>query len=180
MSDGAFLGYIALLAISGIVLVVLAVGGFAQSVGVRAIDALFGVGFLSYAFYLLFIFDGGDVRVFFYAFAVPVLAIAKVIKTQWAKQDQKPAIAYGPPARPAPLGGPAPNGQVGVRPSAFGQPASVIESLQDGPAHAYVAPVFNGRSGHVVETSPYGRYVPGELIGNQPIPPVPVPQQPAR
>jgi hypothetical protein len=179
MSDGAFLGYVALLVVSGIALMALSVGGFGQSVLVRVLDAWFGLGFLGYSFYLLFIFEGGDVQIYYYAFVAPVLAFVKVFRAHRAQRDQRPTVAYAPPAAPASFGGSAPAGQFGYgQPAMFGRPASVTQSFQ-GPVQPYIAPVFNGRSGHVMESSPYGRYVPGELIGTQPVPPAPVPQPPA-
>jgi hypothetical protein len=134
LSDGTFLGYIALLAVSGILLVILATGGFGQTAAARVIDALFGLGFLGYAGYLLLFFEGGTVQIFFYAFAVPVLAVVNAVKAQKAKREAQAyiPIPYGPgqpiPApRPAgyhphagypgqPVGYPAQPGQPGVAP----------------------------------------------------------------
>ena len=106
MSDGTFYGYIFLLALSGIILSVLAVGGFGQSVLARVLDGIFGVIFLGYAFYLLFIFDGGEVRILFYAFVVPIFAIVQVVKARKARREQTSAAAFAPhaPVQQAPYG----------------------------------------------------------------------------
>jgi hypothetical protein len=80
-SDTGFLLYVGLLAISGALLIVMGVSGFGrQSVGLRVLDVLFGLGFLGYAFYLFFIFDGGTYTVFFYAFIVPILLVVRAIR----------------------------------------------------------------------------------------------------
>ena len=132
MSDGTFYGYIFLLALSGIILSVLAVGGFGQSVLARVLDAIFGVIFLGYAFYLLFFFDGGEVRILFYAFVVPIFAIVQVVKARKARSEQASAAAFPPhtpgpqaPGYPAPgypaQGYPAPGQQAPGQP--YGQPA---------------------------------------------------------
>ena len=81
VSDGAFLGYIAALAVSGILLLILAAVPFLkQSVGMRVVDALIGLAFLGYAFYLFFIFDGGEFRMFYYAFVVPIILIIQAVR----------------------------------------------------------------------------------------------------
>ncbi|GGM39173.1 hypothetical protein ACFFX1_30880 [Dactylosporangium sucinum] len=88
MSDGMFFGYIAALGISGAFLLVLAVQPFLKvSTGLRILNGLFGVGFLGYAFYLLFIFDGGTVQIFFYAFIAPILLLIQTIRQSKAQQN---------------------------------------------------------------------------------------------
>ena len=120
MSDGTFLAYTALLAISGVMLLVLAAGGFGQSAGARVLDALFGAGFLAYGIYLFFFFEGGTVQIFFYAFVVPVLAVVHAVKARKAQRRQQahfyvPSTQYGA-AQPYPY--------AGIQPGApgFGQP----------------------------------------------------------
>lgn len=158
MSDGTFYGYILLLVVSGITLAVLAVRGFGQSTGLRLLDGAFAVGFLGYAFYLLFLFEGGQVRILFYAFIVPIVAVSKVIKERRAVREARTlpppgpigtgAVPYGPAQPlPAPNPGPAP-----------------------APAAAYAAPVLTGQTGAPVWPSPYGRHTPGQPIGSVPVP----------
>ena len=84
MSDGTFLGYVAALAISGLLCVIVA-AVVQQSVGMRVLNALIGLAFLGYAFYLFFIFDGGTVRIFLYAFIVPILLIVQAIRGRKAQ-----------------------------------------------------------------------------------------------
>jgi len=100
VSDGTFLAYIALLAVSGILLAVLGIGGFGQSKGARVIDGLFALVFLGYAFYLLFVFEGGTVRIMFYAFIVPILAVVQVFKARKAKREAEAAPVYSQAPQP--------------------------------------------------------------------------------
>lgn len=99
MSDGAFYGYIALLFISAILLAVLGLAGFGQSKGARIFDGIAAAAFLAYSIYLLLFFEGGEVRIFFYAFAVPVLAVVQMVKARKARQEEIQAThpAYAQP-----------------------------------------------------------------------------------
>jgi predicted membrane protein len=98
MSDGSFLGYIALLAGSGILLAVLGIAGFGQSTLARVLDGIAALLFLGYAFYLFFIFEGGEVRIFFYAFIVPVIAVVQIFKARKARREEAAAAAQATPA----------------------------------------------------------------------------------
>jgi hypothetical protein len=112
MSDGTFLAYILLLIVSGGLLLALAIGGFGQSTVARVFDALFGVGFLGYAVYLLFFFQGTEVRILFYAFIVPVFAIVQMVKARKAKREEQAAPQGLFPGQPAAFGQPGQPGQV--------------------------------------------------------------------
>ena len=95
MSDGTFLGYIALLFVSGVLLAVLGIGGFGQSRLARVVDGVFAAAFLIYGAYLLLFFDGGSVFISYYAFIVPILAVVQVVK---ARKNRSEARAVAPPA----------------------------------------------------------------------------------
>lgn len=120
LSEGQFLGYIAALAVSGLLLVVLAALPLGASTGGRVLNAVIGLAMLGYAFYLFFIFEGGDVQIFLYVFIVPVLLIVQTFKsikekreaeadaqaqaqaqaqTQPQAQPQAPAAPTGPAAQ---------------------------------------------------------------------------------
>jgi hypothetical protein len=106
MSDGAFYGYVALLFVSAILLAVLGLAGFGQSKGARVFDIIASLAFLGYSVYLLAFFEGGEVRIFFYAFAVPVLAVIQMVKARKARQEEiqatHPAYAQQPAAPAVP------------------------------------------------------------------------------
>jgi hypothetical protein len=96
MSDNVFLGYIGALAVSGVILLVLAATGFgATGALVRVLNALFGLGFVGYAVYLLFFFQGGDVAVFYYVFILPVLMLIQAFKGRASKNEQPAPAAEG-------------------------------------------------------------------------------------
>ena len=83
VSDTTFLVYIVALAISGILLAILAIGGFGgTSVGMRLLNGLFALGFLGYAVYLFFFFEGGEFRMLWYAFVLPVILIIQAIRNR--------------------------------------------------------------------------------------------------
>jgi hypothetical protein len=107
VSDTEFNLYLIALFVSGIILAVLAISGFgASSAGERALNGLFAAGFLGYAFYLLFIFDGGRFTEFYYAFAVPVILLIKAVQGWRARKAQEAESARTqaatPSATPAP------------------------------------------------------------------------------
>ncbi|GAA1791818.1 hypothetical protein [Actinomadura chokoriensis] len=63
-----------------------AIGG-GQSADERLLNAVFGVGFLGYAVYLGFIFDGGEYFMFFYAFILPVLMLTRFVRTLFGERQ---------------------------------------------------------------------------------------------
>jgi len=95
MSDSTFLAYIGGLAVSGVLLLILAALP-GEAALARVINVLVGLGFLGYAFYLFFIFDGGEVRVFYYIFAVPVLLIIRTVQNFRARRAGAQAAADTP------------------------------------------------------------------------------------
>jgi hypothetical protein len=81
ITEGQLNGYAALLVVSGLIMLALAATGFGQSsVGERVLNGLIGLGFLGYGAYLLVVFDGGDVWIFWYVFIVPVLLVVQAIR----------------------------------------------------------------------------------------------------
>ncbi|MFF2043318.1 hypothetical protein ACFVVX_23140 [Kitasatospora sp. NPDC058170] len=105
-AEPLFSWYVVLLAVSGIAMVVLGavnLGG-SLSIGWRAINILAGVAFAGYAYYLAFVFEGGEYRLFFQAFILPVALIANSVKalaTRGSAQAAQPAPQqFGPPPTP--------------------------------------------------------------------------------
>ncbi|WP_238017423.1 hypothetical protein KZZ52_01180 [Dactylosporangium sp. AC04546] len=88
MNDPMFYGYTAALGISGAILLVLALQPWLKtSTGMRVLNGLIGVGFLGYAFYLLFLFDGDEYRIFIYAFIAPILLLVQTVRQSKAQQN---------------------------------------------------------------------------------------------
>lgn len=118
VSDGVFNTYVILLAIAGVVMLVVACLPLKQGTASRVIGAVLGLGFLGYAIYLEFIFDGGSFAMFYYVFVVPFIYIGRVVKAyadrrrrQDAQMQAYPSVGYG---QPSPYG----------QPSRYGQPGS--------------------------------------------------------
>lgn len=84
-NDSTFLAYVVALGVSGLLLLILALVGFGAGTGSRILSGLFGLGFLGYAIYLAFIFDGTEFRMFIYAFIVPILFIVNIVKSRGKK-----------------------------------------------------------------------------------------------
>ncbi|WP_280274090.1 hypothetical protein [Nocardia wallacei] len=83
--------YVGMLAFSGIVMIVMAVVKGGQSETAQWFNAAFGAGFLGYAAYLAFIFEGGSYLIFFQAFFVPVLMVVNFVRsTDWTALTTKP------------------------------------------------------------------------------------------
>ena len=93
MSDDEFHAYIGLLIFSSLVLCVVAIRGFGQSVRARIVDGLFSVAFLGYAGYLV-VAEPGTVLVSYYAFAAPVLALGHAVRHGKARRTTEPV--HGP------------------------------------------------------------------------------------
>jgi hypothetical protein len=75
------------LLVSGIAMLVMAAIGGGQSAGERLLNLAFGVGFLGYAVYLGFIFEGGEYFMFFYAFILPVLMLFRFVKAMFGERQ---------------------------------------------------------------------------------------------
>lgn len=116
--DPGFSTYVVLLMFSGLAMILMASPMVKHSTaGVRALNALFGLGFLGYGFYLAFLFQGGGYLIFFKAFILPVLMIFRTIRSARASRSddipaqgspafgqQSPAVPYPsahPPAYPS-------------------------------------------------------------------------------
>jgi hypothetical protein len=169
MSDGAFHAYIGLLVLSSLILTVLAVRGFGQSTGARVLDGLFGAGFLGYAAYLL-IGDPETVRVFFYAFAAPVVALVHAVRSAGEAKARRGAAGFTPapyapqpaavPAQPFPAP-PPPPAAVPARPFPVPPlPPAAVPAAAEPPAVAPPAhhPLPSGLTHRAAEQP--GRHVP--------------------
>ena len=128
-TDPGFSAYVVLLMVSGIAMLVMASPTVKRSTtGLRALNALFGLGFLGYGFYLAFLFHGGGYFIFFKAFILPVLLILRTVRSARASRSHGlPAhtsnSAFGRHASPSQPGVVAPVGQPDASPAPGGQPA---------------------------------------------------------
>lgn len=98
-ADPKFAWYVVFLAISGLILITLGpIAGRSQKASARIITTLIGLGFLGYAIYLAFIFNGGGYQIFFYAFILPVVISIKFIGGMIAARQGRSAPSLAPQA----------------------------------------------------------------------------------
>ncbi|MFJ9607216.1 hypothetical protein ACIRS1_12845 [Kitasatospora sp. NPDC101176] len=105
-AEPLFSWYVVALAFSGVAMLVLGalnLGG-GLKIGWRILNVLVGLGFLGYAYYLAFVFEGGRYEIFFKAFILPIALIVHSVKAivergnAKAQQPVPPGAPYGPPA----------------------------------------------------------------------------------
>ncbi|MDH6704454.1 hypothetical protein P3T27_001157 [Kitasatospora sp. MAA19] len=105
-AEPLFSWYVVMLAISGVIMLVLGalnLGG-GLKIGWRIVNVLAGLGFLGYAYYLAFVFEGGRYEIFLKAFILPVALIVHSVKAiversnAKAQQPVPPGAPYGPAA----------------------------------------------------------------------------------
>ncbi|MGV9662667.1 hypothetical protein ACWDUL_28805 [Nocardia niigatensis] len=77
--------YVGLLALSGVIMLVLAAVRQGQSSASRTVNGIFGAVYLGYAFYLAFLFDGGSYLIFFQAFILPVVMVVNYFRNRTPK-----------------------------------------------------------------------------------------------
>jgi hypothetical protein len=131
-ANPGFSAYVLLLMFSGVAMIIMASPTVKHStMGVRALNALFGVGFLGYGFYLAFLFSGGGYLIFFKAFILPVLMIFRTIRSARTAGSQElpaqpgaPAFAQHTSALPAPPQSAQPGNHWGAPDSYGEQPAT--------------------------------------------------------
>ncbi|MGK8468799.1 hypothetical protein [Nocardia cyriacigeorgica] len=86
-----FDGYVWMLVFSGTLMLVMAAVKGGQSETSRWLNGAFGAGFLAYAGYLAFVFEGGSYLIFFQAFILPVLMVVNFVRsTDWKALTARP------------------------------------------------------------------------------------------
>lgn len=83
--------YVWMLVFSGTLMLVMAAVKAGQSEASRWLNGAFGAGFLAYAGYLAFVFEGGSYLIFFQAFILPVLMVVNFVRaTDWKALTTRP------------------------------------------------------------------------------------------
>ncbi|WP_441245426.1 hypothetical protein [Kitasatospora sp. McL0602] len=104
-AEPLFSWYVVLLFVSGVAMLAIGISNSrALSVGWRIFNMVAGVGFVGYAVYLGFIFEGGSYIIFFKAFILPVVMVINFFRAQAARKSA-PAPAPMPipmPVQPQP------------------------------------------------------------------------------
>ncbi|MCG6496451.1 hypothetical protein [Kitasatospora sp. A2-31] len=88
--DPVFSWYVVALAVSGIAIIALGSVNNALSAGGRLFFVLAGLAFVGYAYYLAFVFRGGEYRLYYQTFAIPVLLVAHWVKALTGRRNQAP------------------------------------------------------------------------------------------
>lgn len=113
--------YWILLVISGILMLGIGFSGFGgRSKGVRALNIIFGAGFIGYGVYLGLFFTGGTYIIIFKAFLVPILLIVNAVRNRNAQRNTSAPTAWPAP----PTFGPPSDGQPTTPWQAPNQPAT--------------------------------------------------------
>ncbi|MET8542124.1 hypothetical protein ABZW03_15920 [Kitasatospora sp. NPDC004799] len=108
-ADPLFSWYVVALALSGAILTVFGAVAGRMKAGMRVLNIVIGLGFLGYAYYLAFVYDGVTYTIFYKVFILPVLMIIASVKAlverSNAKQQQaaQAAAAFDPNAPQAPF-----------------------------------------------------------------------------
>src|SRR5689334_21750636 len=98
--------YAWMLMISGVLMLLVGSTLPGQTVGYRVLNVVVGLAFFGYGFYLKFLFTGGEYRIFFYAFLVPVALIVQTFKARRVLKNARQAPAAGPVPPAPPYTGP--------------------------------------------------------------------------
>lgn len=112
--------YVLFLILSGVAMLIMAGIKNGQPPVRRAWNAIFGAAFTGYGLYLLLFFRGGHYVLFFYAFILPVIMIARFFRDGSVSRQRTASF----PAAPTGYGAPAGYGQAAgsAEPPAGGQP----------------------------------------------------------
>ncbi|MFC0032500.1 hypothetical protein ACFFMM_23545 [Micromonospora chaiyaphumensis] len=143
-----FLIYDLLLLLGGIAMVAIGIAIKEQGTGARILNVVVGLAFFAYGFYLMFLFDGGSYRIFFYVFILPILLIVRAVKARKEAREQAAAHQFA--------GAPQP-GQ--FAPSAPGQPGQGWPAPQGQP---YGQAPQHQPYGQAPQNQPYGQAPQGQ------------------
>ncbi|MFJ3218617.1 hypothetical protein ACIPLC_22175 [Kitasatospora sp. NPDC086801] len=183
-AEPLFSWYVVALAISGAAMLVLGAvnPGGGLKVGWRILNVLAGLGFLGYAYYLMFVFEGGQYEIRFKAFILPIALIANSVK---AIVERGNAKNQQPPAPTAPYD-PAAGYPQGVPPQAAPYNPNAPQSPYGQPVPPQAAPYApQGAAPYqqgvpAPQAAPYAP--PAQAVPNnpyaQPVPPAAQPGQP--
>jgi hypothetical protein len=97
-----FYVYVLFLIFSGIAMLVMAFVRADYAKRRRAVNFIFGAGFLIYGLYLLLAFNGGTYLMFYYAFVVPILLVVQFFRDRAAFMSRQ--TATGPAGNFPPAG----------------------------------------------------------------------------
>ncbi|MFE9959067.1 hypothetical protein [Micromonospora sp. NPDC005299] len=146
-----FLIYDLLLLLGGIAMVAIGIAIKEQGTGARILNVVVGLALFAYGFYLMFLFEGGSYRIFFYVFILPILLIVRAVKARKEAREQAAVHQFAGAPQPGQFAPSAP-GQPGQGwPAPQGQPAPYGQAPHGHPGQAPHQP------GHPAPQAPYGQ-----------------------
>jgi hypothetical protein len=148
-----FKAYVLFLILSGIAMLVIACLRSGQTTGRRAVNGIFGAGFLGYGLYLLLFFPGGHYILFFYAFILPILMIVQFFRDRGALRARQQAGMFRAP----PPGYRQPQGYGYGQPRGYGQPTSYGQPSGYGQPTSYGQPSGYGQPTSYGQPQGYGQ-----------------------
>jgi hypothetical protein len=157
-----FLIYDLLLLLGGIALVAIGIAIKEQGTGARILNVVIGLAFFAYGFYLMFLFEGGSYRIFFYVFILPILLIVRAVKARKEAREQAAAHQFAGAPQPGQFAPSAPGQPAQGWPAPQGQPDPYGQAPQ---GHYGQAPQQPGQPGH--PQAPYGQQAPQGQYGQQ-------------
>ncbi|MEU1288397.1 hypothetical protein [Kitasatospora sp. NPDC005856] len=158
-AEPLFSWYVVALALSGVILAAIGAVATRMKAGLRVLNIVIGLGFLGYAYYLAFVFEGGTYTIFYKVFILPVLLIFASVKTLVERNNEKQqqaaqaAAAFNPNAPQAPFNPNAP--QAPFNPNAPQPGAPVPPAAPQG-----AAPYQPGVPPQPVADNPYAQPQP--------------------
>ncbi|MFD2765954.1 hypothetical protein [Micromonospora eburnea] len=165
-----FVIYDLLLLLGGIAMIVIGLAVPEQGKAARILNVLIGLAFFCYGFYLMFLFEGGSYRIFFYVFVLPVLLIVRAFKARKQAREEAAAQVAGLP-QPGQFGygQPVPQGQPGYGQAPQGYPGQAPQGYPGQAPQGYPGQAVPGQPGQ-------GQYGPAPQPGYPAQPGQPAPQ----
>ena len=109
--QASFSSYVVLLLVTGVAMIILAALPLSgATVSARVISGVAGAALFGYGAYLGFIFTGGEYRIFYQVFLLPLFLIASYFRSRTARRQARTAPQY--PAAQVPQQGQYPAAQV--------------------------------------------------------------------
>ncbi|MER7583323.1 hypothetical protein [Kitasatospora sp. NPDC097691] len=156
-AEPLFSWYVVLLALSGVLMLLLGAFAGGLKAGLRILNVVVALGFLGYAYYLAFVFEGGTYYIFFKVFILPVALIVASVKAIVERSNAKkqpapqafnpnaPQAPYNPNAPQAPYNPNAP--QAPFNPNTA-QPGVPPQPVADNPYAQPAPPAQPGQPPH--------------------------------
>ncbi|CAM3258949.1 hypothetical protein RHDE110596_23795 [Prescottella defluvii] len=122
--------YVAMLFVSGIVVIVVALVASELGLGRRVVNGLIGIAFLGYGIYLAVFFDSGEYRIFLWVFILPFVLLADAVRTVETPAPPQAAARRPGIPRHSPAPAPAPSRTAATRERRSAAKSAQLEALR--------------------------------------------------